>query len=200
MVNIIMKRKAQIIRKTKETDISLELEFESANESQIDSGVAFFDHMLTHIAKHGRIYLNLKASGDLKVDAHHTVEDVGICMGKVISEALADRKGIRRYGHFSLPMEETLANVSLDLSNRPKLIFNTPLSTGKVGDFDVELVKEFFWALALNAGITLHINVPYGENFHHIAEGIFKSFGHALKEAVSIDSSIDGVLSTKGVI
>lgn len=193
-------RKAQIKRKTYETDIDLEMILESSEESSIDSGIPFFDHMLTHIAKHGRICIKLKCDGDLEVDGHHSVEDIGISMGLALKEALGDRKSIRRYGHFSLPMEETLANTALDLSNRPFLAYNTPLSTEKIGNFDVELIKEFFRALSLNGGITLHINVPYGENLHHIAEGIFKSFGHALKMAVSIDPDIEGVLSTKGVL
>ena len=193
-------RQAKIQRKTKETDISLELKLESTDESEINTGIAFFDHMLIHIATHGRIFLKLSVKGDLEVDGHHTVEDIGICMGKALNDALGDRKGIRRYGHFSLPMEETLANVSMDICNRPYLHFDTPLKEGKIGNFDVELVKEFFRALSLNAGITLHINVPYGDNLHHIAEGIFKSFGHSLRKAVSIDPDIKGVLSTKGVL
>ncbi|HEO66345.1 MAG TPA: imidazoleglycerol-phosphate dehydratase HisB [Spirochaetes bacterium] len=195
-----MTRQARIHRKTLETDISLELILESNEESNIDSGIPFLDHMLSHVVKHGRLCLKLKCTGDLEIDGHHSVEDIGISLGEALKEALGDRKGIRRYGHFSLPMEEALANVALDLSNRPHLVYHTPLSTEKIGDFDVELIKEFFRALTLNAGITLHINVPYGENLHHMAEGIFKSFGHALKEAVSIDPHIKGVLSTKGII
>ena len=195
-----MSRNAKINRKTFETDISLELELDSQKPSEIKSGIAFFDHMLDHIVKHGRMCLKLRAKGDLEVDGHHTVEDIGICLGKALNDALGDRKGIRRYGHFSLPMEECLVNVALDLCQRPYLAYNTPLGDQKVGEFDVELVKEFFRALSQNAGITLHINVPYGENLHHIAEGIFKCFGHALREAISIDPDLDGVLSTKGVI
>ncbi len=195
-----MTRQAKIHRKTHETDISLDLTLESNEESSIDSGIPFFDHMLSHVVKHGKLCLKLKCTGDLEIDGHHSVEDIGISLGQALKEALGDRKGIRRYGHFSLPMEETLANVALDLSNRPHLLYDTPLDTEKIGDFDVELIKEFFRALSLNAGITLHINVLYGENLHHIAEGIFKSFGHALKEAVSIDPDIKGVLSTKGMI
>lgn len=195
-----MQRKAQINRKTKETDISFEIELDSIKESNISSGVPFFDHMLTHIAKHGRIYINLKAKGDLEVDYHHTVEDIGICFGQLIKEALGDKKRINRYGHFSLPMEEALANIALDICNRPKLIFNVPLEHGKIGEFDEELIKEFFIAFSLNSGITLHINVPYGENKHHIAEGIFKCFGHALRNAMTIDPNLEGVLSTKGTL
>ncbi|MDH5682023.1 MAG: imidazoleglycerol-phosphate dehydratase HisB [Spirochaetota bacterium] len=195
-----MSRNAKINRKTFETDISLELDLDKQEPSEIKSGIAFFDHMLDHIVKHGRMYLKLSAKGDLEVDGHHSVEDIGICLGKALNDALGERKGIRRYGHFSLPMEECLVNVALDLSNRPYLAYNTPLRDQKVGEFDVELVKEFFRALSQNAGITLHINVPYGENLHHIAEGIFKCFGHALREAISIDPDLDGVLSTKGVI
>ena len=195
-----MARQAIINRKTNETEIALEIELGSSRKSEIRSGIPFFDHMLDHIAKHGRIHINLNATGDIEVDGHHTVEDVGICFGQALNKALGERKSIKRYGHFSLPMEETLANIALDICNRPLLVFNTPLTNGKVGDFDVELVKEFFYALTRNCGMTLHVNVPYGENLHHIAEGIFKSFGHALKEAISIDPTIDGVLSTKGVL
>lgn len=195
-----MKRKGEIHRHTNETDISLSVELESFNESEIQSGISFFDHMLSHIAKHGQIYLKLSAVGDLEVDDHHTVEDIGICFGQALVKALEEKIGIKRYGHFSLPMEETLANVSLDLCNRSFLIFNTPLGQGKVGNFDIELVKEFFSAVSRHSGMTLHINVPYGENWHHISEAIFKGFGHALKEAVSIDPLNKGVLSTKGTL
>jgi imidazoleglycerol-phosphate dehydratase len=195
-----MKRLSSIKRKTNETDISLNIELGSTKSSDINTGIAFFNHMLAHIAKHGNIYLSLSAVGDIEVDYHHTVEDVGICFGQALKEALGDHSGIRRYGYFSLPMEETLANVALDICNRPKLIFNTPFRGGKVGNFDVELIKEFFDAFILNAGITLHINVLYGDNLHHIAEAIFKSFAHALRVAVSIDPDTDGVLSTKGII
>ncbi len=195
-----MSRYAKIIRRTKETEINLELSLDSSEESEIHSGIPFFDHMLNHITKHGRIHLKLKNKGDLEVDGHHSVEDIGICLGMALKDALGDRKSIKRYGHFSLVMEEALANVALDLSNRPHLVYNTPLRTEKIGTFDVELIKEFFRALSLNGGITLHINVPYGENLHHIAEGIFKSFGHALREAITIDDTIDGFLSTKGVL
>ncbi len=195
-----MGRHSSIKRKTNETDISLNIELDSNKKSDINTGIAFLDHMLSHIAKHGNIHLDLRAVGDIEVDYHHTVEDIAICFGRCLKEALADHKGIRRYGFFSLPMEEVLANAALDICNRPKLVFNTPFRGGKVGNFDLELIKEFFNALSLNAGITIHINVLYGENLHHIAEGIFKSFAHALRIAISIDPGIDGVLSTKGII
>lgn len=195
-----MNRRTQTERKTSETEIVLDMELDSDQESQIDSGVPFFNHMLSHIAKHGRVYLNLKAMGDWEVDDHHTVEDIGIVMGQTLKKILGDRAGIYRYGHFTLPMDESLVQVALDFSNRSHLIYHAPFGREKIGKFDVQLIKEFFIALSMHAGITLHIRVIHGENLHHIAEAIFKCFGHALRQAVSIDPSRQGILSTKGML
>lgn len=194
-----MKRKSNLERKTKETEIKLGLELECEEESKINSGIPFFDHMLTHIAKHGFMKIDLISKGDIEVDFHHTVEDIGITLGKALSQALGDKTGINRYGWSSIPMDETIANVSLDLSGRSVMVFNVNFTGEKIGNFDVELIKEFFMALSQNAGINLHINVPYGDNNHHIAEAIFKAFGWALKAAVS-KSGLKGIPSTKGVL
>ncbi len=194
-----MEKKSKIERTTKETQISLELELNCEAEPVINTGIAFFDHMLSHIAKHGNVKLLLQAKGDIEVDFHHTVEDAGIVLGKAIVEALGDKKGINRYGWSSIPMDETLANVALDISGRPVFVFHVEFTGPKIGDFDTELVKEFFRALSNSAGLNLHINVPYGDNNHHIAEAIFKAFGWALRIAVS-PSGLKGIPSTKGVL
>jgi len=194
------KRKAEIIRKTKETQIHLKLTIDGVGESNIKTGVGFLDHMLELFTRHGLNDLNIQAQGDTHVDFHHTVEDVGICLGKAYEQALSDKAGIRRFGNFSAPMCEAIAHVSLDICGRPYLIYNTLLNAGKVGDFDIELVEEFFHAFVNNSGITLHINVPYGSNSHHIIEAIFKATARALDQATSFDERVSGVPSTKGVL
>jgi len=196
-----MERKAGVSRKTAETYINIELSIDGCGKAEINTGVGFFDHMLTLFAKHGLFDLYIRAQGDLNVDAHHTVEDVGIVLGKLIRDALGEKKSIKRYGTSYVPMDEALALVSLDLSGRPFIVFDAgDLNSGKIGDFDCELVEEFFRAVAFNAGITLHIKVFYGSNRHHIAEAIFKAFGRALDEASRIDARIEGVMSTKGIL
>lgn len=193
-------RTGEILRKTYETDIKVKMDLDGKGKYNIDTGIGFFNHMLCMIAKHGIMDMDLYAKGDLEVDFHHTVEDVGICIGKSIKKALGDKKGIRRYGTFFIPMDESLSMCSVDLSGRPFLVFQGDLKNSKVGEMDTELVEEFFRALAFNAEMTLHIKVFYGKNTHHIIESIFKSFAHALKEAVTLDERIEGSLSTKGMI
>jgi imidazoleglycerol-phosphate dehydratase len=193
-----MPRQATITRKTKETDIALSLELDGAGKSSPSTGVGFFDHMLDLLTRHALIDLDVKAKGDLDVDAHHTVEDVGICIGQALEKALGDKAGIHRYGWASVPMDEALANVSLDLSGRPAFVFNVSFTGPLIGSFPVELVEEFFKSIANVGKMNLHINVPYGTNNHHIAEAIFKSFARALRIAISIDPRQKGVPSTKG--
>lgn len=189
-------RTAKIHRKTKETDVTLDLNLDGLGKYEIDTGIGFLDHMLSHLSKHGKIDLNIKAKGDLNVDAHHTVEDVAICLGESLLKALGDKKGIGRYGHSSVPMEETLADVSVDLSGRPKCIYNVEYRTDKIGDFDVECIEEMLRSFSNNGKFNLHVNVPYGTNSHHIAEAIFKGLGQALAAAVKITGT--DVPSTKG--
>lgn len=194
-------RKANVERKTKETDIAIKVELDEWSESNIRTGIGFFNHMLDLFAFHSGIYLWVEANGDLEVDGHHSVEDIGILLGKAINEALGDKKGINRYGDCYLPMDETLAHCTLDISGRSYLVFNVELPSQKVGDFETELTEEFFRAVAMNCGITLHFNLEYGKNTHHIIEALFKSFGRALKQAIKIDeANRENVLSTKGVI
>lgn len=193
-------RKFSISRSTSETSITVDIDIDGEGDYNIDTGIGFFDHMLTMIAKHGMVDLNVKAEGDLNVDFHHTVEDTGIVIGKCIKEALGDKKHIRRYGTFFVPMDESLEMASIDLSGRPYLVFEGDFKSQKVGDMDTELVEEFFRALAFNSDMTLHVKSLYGENTHHVIEGMFKAFGHAFKEAYTIDDDIKGVLSTKGMI
>lgn len=195
-----MKRQSQYTRKTAETDISLTLNIDGKGKSEIDTGIGFFDHMLTLFAKHGLFDFVIKVSGDLYIDGHHSVEDAGIVLGLAIKEALGDKKSIKRYGTSFVTMDESLAMVSLDLSGRAFLVYNCDLTCERVGQFDTELVEEFFRAVAFNAGITLHINVHYGKNNHHIIEAIFKAFGRALREASTVDNKIEGVMSTKGTL
>jgi len=195
-----MSRTAQIQRKTAETEIVLELSLDGSGQSQTQTGVGFFDHMLTLLAKHAAIDLKVKASGDLHVDQHHTVEDVGICLGQALREALGDKAGICRYGHFTLPMEETLATAAIDLGGRASLVCNAEFPTAKIGEFDSELVADFWQAVAANALCNLHITVHYGRNSHHVAEAIFKAVARALRMAVSPDPRITGVPSTKGTL
>lgn len=193
-----MARKATIDRSTKETSIKLTLELDGRGEHQIESGVPFFDHMLTQIARHGFFDLHLAANGDLEVDAHHTVEDVGICLGEAFKKALGDKAGIRRYGRGSMPMHEALAAVILDFSGRPFLVFNVPLPKAQVGNFELELVEEFFTAFCNHSGANVHVNLAYGDNLHHIVEAVFKAFARALDDATQLDPRIEGVLSSKG--
>lgn len=193
-------RTAVIERCTKETEIKLELSLDGSGAYQIQTGVGFFDHMLTHIAKHGFLDLKVTAKGDLEVDPHHTVEDVGIVFGQAIKKACGDKQGISRYGHAIIPMDEALALVALDLSGRPFLKFEADLGKGQIGGFDLELVKEFFQAVAVQAGMNLHIRLLTGDNLHHCAEAIFKAFGRALAAAAQLDERVKGVPSTKGVL
>lgn len=193
-------RTAEISRKTFETDISIQLNLDGTGKNNIHTGIGFFDHMLTHVSKHGFIDLELEAKGDLYVDCHHTIEDVGIVLGKAISKALGEKKGIKRYGSFILPMEEALVLCALDISGRPYLGFDAKFQSEKIGEMDTQMIEEFFRALCLHAGFNLHIKVLAGKNDHHIAEAIFKAFGKAFDIAVSYDKRIEGVLSTKGML
>jgi imidazoleglycerol-phosphate dehydratase len=193
-----MSRTAKISRQTAETKIELSLNVDGTGQAQIRTGVGFLDHMLTLLAKHAVIDLTVDATGDLEVDQHHTVEDVGICLGQALKQALGDKKGIRRYGFFTLPMEETLCTTALDMSGRYYLVFNASFPSAKIGDFDSELVEDFWQSTAANALCNLHINVPYGRNSHHIAEAIFKATARALRMAVEADPRMPGVPSTKG--
>jgi imidazoleglycerol-phosphate dehydratase len=193
-----MSRSAHIHRKTAETDVELELSLDGIGEARVATGVGFLDHMLTLLAKHAAFDLNVTARGDLEVDQHHTVEDVGICLGQALREALGEKAGIRRYGHFALPMEETLAMVALDLGGRAYFVFQADFPTHKIGEFDAELVADFWHAFASNALCNLHIRVPYGRNSHHIAEAIFKATARSLRTAVEPDPRQPGVPSTKG--
>jgi len=198
---LIMKnRTSNIDRKTNETNISLLLNLDGEGKRSVSTGIGFFDHMLDLFAKHALFDLELKASGDTNVDFHHTVEDVGICMGLAVKEALGDKAGIVRFSNVSVPMQESLANVALDISGRSALVFNAKLDSKKIGDFDSELIKEFLEAFTVNAGLNLHIDIPYGENAHHIAEAIFKGLAKALDRATRIDERTDEVPSTKGVL
>jgi imidazoleglycerol-phosphate dehydratase len=195
-----MNRKAELERRTRETAIRVSLDLEGAGSPQVATGIPFFDHMLTLFAVHGFIELTLQAQGDLEVDSHHTVEDVGIVLGDALHTALGDRNGIRRYGSAVTPMDDALATVAVDLSRRPYLVFLLPAGEGIDHAFNRSLAKEFFRALANHAGMNLHIHVPYGENEHHILEAVFKSLGRALRQAVSIDERIRGVRSSKGTL
>jgi imidazoleglycerol-phosphate dehydratase len=191
-------RQARIERSTKETQIVLHLDLDGAGASKVETGMPFFSHMLEAWAKHGLMDLRVDAKGDLEVDLHHTVEDVGICLGRALREALGDKRGIVRYGQAFVPMDETLVHTAVDVSGRPYLVFNVPLHRARIGSFDLDLLREFFRALAFNAEITLHVNMRYGENPHHIAEAVFKSVGRALAEATRLDPRVTGVPSTKG--
>jgi imidazoleglycerol-phosphate dehydratase len=193
-------RTATINRKTAETDIQLSLNLDGSGAGTIETGIGFFDHMLTLLAKHALFDLTIEAKGDLHVDSHHTVEDVGICLGKALAEALGTKKGIVRYGSKTLPMEETLVTSALDLSGRAWFVYRVPFATEKIGEFDVELVETFFQALAANALMNLHLVLHHGVNSHHIAEGLFKSTARALREAVAIDPRQSGVPSSKGTL
>jgi imidazoleglycerol-phosphate dehydratase len=193
-------RTATIARKTNETQVKLELNLDGAGQAKIKTGVGFLDHMLDLFARHAVLDLTVEAQGDLHVDQHHTVEDVGICLGQAIKQALGDKAGIRRYGHFTLPMEETLATIALDLSGRYYLVFGAEFPSQKIGDFDSELVEDFWQAVAANALMNFHVLIRYGRNSHHISEAIFKGAARALRMAIEHDPRNPGVPSTKGTL
>jgi imidazoleglycerol-phosphate dehydratase len=193
-------RKAHITRKTKETKIKLNLNLDGSGKSSIKTTIGFLDHMLTLLAAHGRFDLELKAEGDLWVDQHHTVEDVGICLGQAFAKALGKRESIRRYGQQFVPMDEALASVVVDLSNRPYLVYNVPKLSERVGEFETQLVQEFFRAFTVNGGVTMHVNGSYGSNSHHLIEAIFKAWARAMRQACELEPGLDEVPSTKGVL
>src|SRR4030042_1753964 len=196
-----MERKASIHRKTKETEIRLEFNLDGARVSEIKTGIPFMDHMLTLIAAHGFMDLKVTASGDTEIDDPHTVEDLGICLGKAIHDALGKREGIRRYGHAIVPMDEALARIALDISNRPFLAYRVVLKESKTGSFDVGLVREFFRALVYHSGITMHVDLVSGDDPHHVAESIFKSFARALDQATGFEPRLGGAVpATKGLL
>jgi imidazoleglycerol-phosphate dehydratase len=196
----VSSRTATIERKTNETDIRLELNLDGAGESAIHTGIGFFDHMLTHVAKHGLMDLKLKAAGDLQIDDHHTIEDVGICLGKAIDQALGDRSRITRYGHAYVPMDEALVLCALDISGRGLSVCSLGIPVERIGEFSTEMVPEFFRAVAHNAGITLHLHRLTGANGHHIVEAAFKAFARAISQAVTVSERIQGIPSTKGTL
>ena len=195
-----MSRTATIKRKTAETSVELDLDLDGTGAAQIDTGVGFLDHMLTLLATHSLFDLSVSAKGDLNVDQHHTVEDVGICLGRAIAEAVGDKSGIARYGSVTLPMDETLVTSALDLGGRMFLVYDVKFFSEKIGDFDTELVREFWQAVSANAMINLHLVLHHGENSHHIAEGLFKATARALRQAVTIDPRRQGVPSSKGTL
>ena len=194
-------RTGRVTRKTRETEIELSIDLDGSGRADIDTGIGFLDHMLDQIARHGLMDLSVRARGDLHIDAHHTTEDVGIVLGQALREALGDKRGIVRYGHAYVPLDEALTRVVIDVSGRPWLVWKVDFPTEKIGTFDTELVHEFFYALAMNAGLTLHVETLYGRNSHHIAETCFKAFARALRMAVSHDPRQgDAVPSTKGAL
>jgi imidazoleglycerol-phosphate dehydratase len=194
-------RRATITRKTNETEITVSVGLDGTGTSRVATGIGFFDHMLEQVARHSGIDLEIKAKGDLHIDMHHTVEDTGIALGQALREALGERKGIGRYADVHLPMDETLTRVAIDVSGRPFLVFKSDFPTPKIGEFDTELVREFFQAFAMNAGITLHLQTLYGANSHHIAESCFKGLARALRVAIAMDERRkDEIPSTKGTL
>lgn len=193
-------RVGKIVRETRETKVEVEINLDGGGKNKIDTGIGFLNHMLNLFAAHGHFDLTVNCAGDLDVDGHHSVEDIGICLGAAIKTALGDKRGINRYGTFYLPMDESLAFVTLDISGRPFLVCELGELASAVGDFDTELVEEFLRAVAFNAGITLHAKVLYGKNSHHKIEAIFKALGHALGIAVEINDKVQGVPSTKGIL
>lgn len=194
-------RAAVLSRKTKETDIQVEVALDGSGAAEISTGIGFFDHMLEQIARHSLIDIKIKAVGDLHIDQHHTVEDIGIVLGKAIRMASGDLQGITRFADVLLPMDETMTRVAIDISGRPFLVFRTVFHSSKIGDFDTQLVREFFQAFAMNAGITLHVETLYGENDHHISESCFKGLARALRIAIGIDvKQVGQIPSTKGII
>ena len=197
---MILLRQAQIQRSTNETDINISVNLDGEGLSKINTGIGFFDHMLTLFASHGRLNLDVECKGDIEVDGHHSVEDIGIALGVAIKQALGDKRGINRYGTFYLPMDEALAFVSMDISGRPYLVYDGGDMAPVIGNYDTELTEEFLRALAFNAGITLHVKILYGKNSHHKVEAIFKALGHALRIAVENDPRMNDIPSTKGVL
>lgn len=194
-------RQAEIERQTKETYVYVSLNIDGKGEADVDTGVGFMDHMLELLAFHGNFDLKVRCKGDLQVDSHHTVEDLGIVLGQCFNKALGDKRGITRYGHFTIPMDEALVTTDLDFSGRPYLVFNVELDSIHLGNYEVEMTEEFFRAFAYNCFMTLHINEHYGNNTHHIIEAIFKSMARAIKEAVTIDEAHKGqIVSSKGVL
>ncbi|MDA8427949.1 MAG: imidazoleglycerol-phosphate dehydratase HisB [Geobacteraceae bacterium] len=195
-----MTRSSNIERVTNETKIRLELNVDGSGRAAICTSVPFLDHMLNLFARHGLFDLTIEASGDIDIDFHHTVEDIGIVLGEAFKQALGEKKGIRRYGQATVPMDETLASVAIDISGRPYLVYHVSLPKVKIGEFDVELAREFFQAFVNHCGLNLHINVMYGENVHHIIEACFKAVARAMDAATQLDQRVEGVLSTKGVL
>ena len=194
-----MARKAQINRKTKETDITLNLNLDGRGIYDIRTSIPFLDHMLSLFAKHGLFDLKIKARGDIEIDYHHTVEDIGICLGDAVKKALGAKAGIKRYGTAFVPMDEAIASVSMDISDRPYLVYKVAMpKKSKIKNFEADLIEDFLQAIVNRSGMTLHVSVPYGRNIHHIVEAIFKAFGRALREAATVDPRIKGVMSTKG--
>ena len=191
-------RKAEIKRKTNETDIILGLNLDGSGKYDVNTGIGFFDHMLEGFARHGIFDLKVNCKGDLNVDTHHSAEDVGIVLGEAIKEAVGDKKGIKRYGYFILPMDEALCVCAIDLSGRPYFVFDAQFTADKIGELDSQMIREFFYAVSYSAGMNLHIRMLSGSNDHHIAEAMFKAFAKSLREAVSFDERIEDVLSTKG--
>ena len=193
-----MARKAKIHRKTTETDVSIEINLDGAGNGKISTTISFMDHMLNLFARHGLIDLAVNSKGDTRIDDHHLVEDIGICLGDAVKKAIGDKKGIARYGSATVPMDESLCSAVIDISGRPYLIYNVDIKSKKTDKFDYSLLKEFFKSFSDHSGMTLHVNLIYGKNNHHIAEAIFKAFALALGRAVTIHSRIEGILSTKG--
>ncbi len=195
-----MARIGEVTRTTKETDIQISINLDGKGNSEISTGIGFFDHMLTGFARHGLFDLTVKVTGDLEVDCHHTIEDTGIALGEAIKKALGDKVSIKRYGSFLLPMDEALVMCAIDLSGRPYLMYDAKFKAERVGGFDTEMAKEFFYAISYSAGMNLHIKEMYGENAHHVIEAMFKGFSKALCEACTIDERVEGILSTKGAL
>lgn len=195
-----MSRHATIQRNTSETQIRIEIDLDGRGNASVATGVGFFDHMLTLFAKHSAVDLMIDAKGDLHIDSHHTVEDVGIALGMAVRDAMGDKAGIRRYGSFTLPMDETLVTATVDLGGRAYFVFNVAFTASKVGEFDTELVNEFWQAFAANCGCNLHLNLHYGRNTHHVAEAVFKAAARALRQAMEPDPRMEGVPSTKGTL
>lgn len=191
-------RKGNVKRKTSETTISMEMDLDGSGRAEIDTTVPFMDHMLNLFSRHGLFDIKIEGKGDRDVDDHHLVEDLGICLGQAVKKALGSKEGIKRYGSALVPMDESLCSIALDLSGRPYLIYHVEFGEARIGDFDPALLKEFFKSFSDHSGMTLHINVLYGKNNHHVAESIFKAFARALRRAANLDDRIQGVMSTKG--
>ena len=200
MASRAKQRKARVSRKTKETDFSVAVNLDGAGEAEINTGLGFFDHMLAQIARHGLVDLTVRGKGDLDVDGHHTVEDVGIILGRTLAKALGDRAGITRYADVRLPMMDALVHVAADFGGRGNLVFRAAFPETQIGEFDTALVREFFWSVATHAGVDLHIEVCYGDNSHHMVEAVFKGFARALRAGVALDPRDTSVPSTKGVL